>query len=29
MPTFTFGKNVNYYEFNSHFIPALIKKLHK
>ena len=29
MPTNTFGKNDNYDEFNSHFIPALIKKLHK
>ena len=29
MPTNTFGKNDNYDELNSHFIPALIKKLHK
>ena len=28
MPTNTFGKNDNYDELNSHFIPALIKKLH-
>ncbi len=29
MPTNTFGRNDNYDDLNSHFIPALIKKLHK
>ena len=28
MPTNTFGQNDNYDELNSHFFPALIKKLH-
>ena len=28
MPTNTFGPNDNYNELNSHFFPALIKKLH-
>ncbi len=28
MPTNTFGPNDNYDELNSHFIPALIKKIH-
>jgi GDP-L-fucose synthase len=28
MPTNTFGPNDNYDELNSHFLPALIKKLH-
>ena len=28
MPTNTFGPNDNYDELNSHFFPALIKKLH-
>ena len=29
MPTNTFGPNDNYDENNSHFFPALIKKVHK
>ena len=29
MPTNTFGPNDNYDNFNSHFFPALIKKIHK
>ena len=29
MPTNTFGPNDNYHELNSHFFPALIKKIHK
>ena len=29
MPTNTFGKNDNYDDLNSHFVPALIKKIHK
>ncbi len=29
MPTNTFGPNDNYDELNSHFFPALIKKIHK
>ncbi len=29
MPTNTFGPNDNYNEKNSHFFPALIKKIHK
>ena len=29
MPTNTYGQNDNYDDLNSHFIPALIKKLHK
>ena len=29
MPTNTFGKNDNYHDLNSHFVPALIKKIHK
>jgi GDP-L-fucose synthase len=29
MPTNTFGQNDNYDELNSHFFPALIKKIHK
>ena len=29
MPTNTFGPNDNYNELNSHFFPALIKKIHK
>ena len=29
MPTNTFGPNDDYHEFNSHFFPALIKKIHK
>mgnify|MGYP001216968788 FL=1 len=29
MPTNTFGPNDNYDDLNSHFIPALIKKVHK
>ena len=29
MPTNTFGPNDNYDENNSHFLPALIKKIHK
>ena len=29
MPTNTFGPNDNYDELNSHFIPALIRKVHK
>ncbi len=29
MPTNTFGPNDDYDDFNSHFIPALIKKVHK
>ena len=28
MPTNTFGPNDNYDELNSHFLPALIKKIH-
>ena len=28
MPTNTFGPNDNYDLLNSHFIPALIKKIH-
>ena len=28
MPTNTFGANDNYHTLNSHFIPALIKKIH-
>ena len=27
MPSNTFGKNDNYHEMNSHFLPALIKKI--
>ena len=29
MPTNTFGPNDNYHNLNSHFFPALIKKIHK
>lgn len=29
MPTNTFGPNDNYHEYDSHFIPALIKKVHQ
>ena len=29
MPTNTFGPNDNYDDLNSHFIPSLIKKIHK
>ena len=29
MPTNTFGPNDKYNTFNSHFLPALIKKVHK
>ena len=29
MPTNTFGPNDSYHELNSHFIPALIRKIHK
>ena len=29
MPTNTFGPNDNYNEMNSHFLPALIKKVHE
>lgn len=29
MPTNTFGPNDNYDDFNSHFFPSLIKKIHK
>jgi len=29
MPTNTYGEKDNYHEENSHFIPAMIKKLHK
>ena len=29
MPTNTFGPNDNYDDFNSHFFPALIKKIHR
>ena len=29
MPTNTYGPNDNYDEFSSHFIPALIKKIHE
>ena len=29
MPTNTFGPNDNYHSLNSHFFPALIKKIHK
>ena len=29
MPTNTFGPNDNYDDLNSHFFPALIKKIHK
>ena len=29
MPTNTFGPNDNYDSLNSHFLPALIKKIHK
>ena len=29
MPTNTFGLNDNYDNLNSHFFPALIKKIHK
>ena len=29
MPTNTFGPNDNYHDLNSHFFPALIKKIHK
>ena len=29
MPTNTYGPNDNYDEFSSHFIPALIKKVHR
>ena len=29
MPTNTFGPNDNYDSFSSHFIPALIKKVHE
>ena len=28
MPTNTFGPNDNYHELNSHFLPALIRKVH-
>ena len=28
MPTNTFGPNDNYNKLNSHFVPALIKKIH-
>ena len=28
MPSNTFGKNDNYHEMNSHFLPALIKKIY-
>ena len=28
MPTNTFGPNDNYDKLNSHFLPALIKKIH-
>ena len=28
MPTNTFGPNDNYHDLNSHFFPALIKKIH-
>ena len=28
MPTNTFGPNDNYHQLNSHFLPALIKKIH-
>jgi GDP-L-fucose synthase len=29
MPTNTFGPNDNYDELNSHFFPALIRKIHE
>ena len=29
MPTNTFGPNDNYDSLNSHFFPALIKKIHR
>ena len=29
MPTNTFGPNDNYHEMNSHFLPALIRKVHR
>ena len=29
MPTNTFGPNDNYDDFSSHFLPSLIKKIHK
>ena len=29
MPTNTFGPNDNYHKLNSHFIPALIRKIHE
>jgi len=29
MPTNTFGPNDNYHEMNSHFFPALIRKVHR
>jgi GDP-L-fucose synthase len=29
MPTNTFGPNDNYDDLNSHFFPALIKKIHQ
>ena len=29
MPTNTFGPNDNYNELNSHFVPALLKKISK
>ena len=29
MPTNTFGPNYNYHPLNSHFIPSLIRKIHK
>ena len=28
MPTNTFGPNDNYHELNSHFVPALIRKIY-
>ena len=28
MPSNTFGKNDNYHEMNSHFLPAIIKKIY-
>ena len=29
MPTNTFGPNDNYHQVNSHFFPALIRKVHE
>ena len=29
MPTNTFGPNDNYHSLNSHFVPSLIRKIHK